>query len=72
MTENIFGWWCRRFPIIKDLRTHLTQSQKTIVATAILQNITVAWQEPEVDGEDENDDDDDGADDDINYGSLFQ
>ena len=48
MSENVFGRWVRRFPIIKDLRTFLTQSQKTILATAILQNIAVHWDEDDV------------------------
>ena len=53
MSENIFGRWCRRFPIIKDLRTHLPQSQKTVLATAILQNIAVQWNEEQVGNDDE-------------------
>ena len=39
MTENIFGRWKKRFPIITNLRTHLELSQKIIIATAILHNI---------------------------------
>jgi hypothetical protein len=63
MTENIFGRWVKRFPIIKDLRTFLTQSQKTILATAILQNIAVHWDEDDVDVADDapHDDGDDGG-----------
>ena len=29
MTENIFGRWKKRFPILTNLRTHLELSQKT-------------------------------------------
>ena len=39
MTENIFGRWKKRFPILTNLRTHLELSQKIIIATAILHNI---------------------------------
>ena len=53
MTECIFGRLIRRFPILKDLRTHLKQSHKTILAAVILQNIATEWQEEDVPGEDE-------------------
>jgi hypothetical protein len=39
MTENLFGIWKRRFPILKALRTDFSLSQKTVVATAVLFNI---------------------------------
>ena len=39
MTENLFGIWKRRFPILKALRTDFRLSQKIIVATAVLFNI---------------------------------
>ena len=45
MSENIFGRWKRRFPILRQLRCHLELSQKIIVATAILENIATAWNE---------------------------
>jgi hypothetical protein len=45
MTENIYGIWKKRFPIITHLRTHLPQSMKIIVATAILHNLSVLWGE---------------------------
>ena len=34
---------------MKDLRTHLLQVQKTIMATAILQNMATDWSEEDVD-----------------------
>ena len=34
---------------MKDLRTHLLQAQKTIMATAILQNMATDWSEEDVD-----------------------
>ena len=34
---------------MKDLRTHLLQAQKTIMATAILQNMASDWCEEDVD-----------------------
>ena len=43
MTEDIFGCWKKRFPILCNLRCHLELSQKIIVTTAILENIAHAW-----------------------------
>ena len=43
MTEDIFGCWKKRFPILRNLRCHLELSQKIIVTTAILENIAHAW-----------------------------
>ena len=43
MTEDIFGRWKKRFPILRNLRCHLELSQKIIVTTAILENIAHAW-----------------------------
>ena len=42
-TEDIFGRWKKRFPILRNLRCHLELSQKIIVTTAILENIAHAW-----------------------------
>lgn len=56
MTENIFGRWKQRFPILMDLRTEVTLSQKIILATAILHNIATLWSEELPDGEVENGD----------------
>ena len=55
MTENIFGRWKKRFPIITNLRTHLELSQKIIIATAILHNIATLWSDPLPEGEEEDD-----------------
>ena len=55
MTENIFGRWKKRFPIITNLRTHLQLSQKIIIATAILHNIATLWSDPLPEGEEEDD-----------------
>ena len=57
MTENIFGRWKTRFPIITNLRTHLELSQKIIIATAILHNIATLWNEQLPEGEEEPDQD---------------
>ena len=37
---------------MKDNRTHLRQAQKTILATAILENIAVLWKDEELEGDD--------------------
>ena len=58
MTENIFGMWKQRFPILRDLRCHLTLSQKIIVATAILENMAREWGEEPIEDENEEDDGD--------------
>ena len=49
------GTWKRRFPILKAMRTELQLSQKIIVATGILFNISRMWKDegPEDDGDSE-------------------
>ena len=62
MSENLFGIWKRRFPILKGLRTHFELSQKIVVATAILFNFGRMMNDepPENDdGEDSDDNSDD-------------
>lgn len=41
MTENIFGIWKRRFPILKNMRCHYENAKKIIIATAVLHNIGI-------------------------------
>ena len=53
MSENLFGVWKKRFPILKALRTDFEFSQRIIVATAILFNLG------RMEGEEESDDDSD-------------
>lgn len=62
MSENIYGVWKRRFPIIKSLRTGFLFSQKIICATAILFNLGRMWAEEDL--EEEENEDADGNDDD--------
>ena len=66
MSENIFGQWKRRFPILKSFRTDLDLSQKIIIATAILFNIGKLWNDQmnEEDEEDEQDEEEDEQDED--------
>ena len=61
MSENQFGVWKKRFPILKGLRTHFELSQKIVVATAILFNFgrMINDDPPEDDDEEESDDDSD-------------
>ena len=61
MSENQFGVWKKRFPILKGLRTHFELSQKIVVATAILFNFGRMLNDdpPEDDDEEESDDDSD-------------
>ena len=65
MSENIFGVWKRRFPILRNLCIHLELSQKVILATAILENMARAWGE-----EDPEDDREEGDDHDDHHGHV--
>ena len=60
MSENIYGVWKRRFPILREMRMNLVTCQKIIVATGILFNIGRRWgdEEPEEDGVDDDEADD--------------
>ena len=57
MTENLFGIWKRRFPILKALRTDFVLSQKIIVATAILFNLGRMFDDEPPDDDDPDNDD---------------
>ena len=67
MSECIYGAWKRRFPILKNMRTDFSLSQKIIVATGVLANLARMWGDdlPEEEQEDDHTDDDD--DDDGNF-----
>ena len=43
MTEDTFGMWKKRWPIIDDLRLHVENAMAVIEATAILHNISLEW-----------------------------
>ena len=64
MSENIYGRWKKRFPILKNMRTDLELSQKIIISTAVLHNIAqILGDEDFDDGYDEDesrDEEDDG------------
>ena len=45
MSENIFGTWKRRFPILRNLRVSLEFAQRIILCTAILENMARRWRE---------------------------
>ena len=63
MSECLFGSWKRRFPIIKNLRTHYELSQKIILATAVLFNLARMWEdEMNEEGSDDDDATEDGGD----------
>ena len=57
MSENIYGVLKRRFPILRNMRTHLVASQKIIIATGILFNIGRQLGDEEPEADDEEDDD---------------
>ena len=45
-TEQIFCMWSKRFPIIKSMRNHYKYSLEIFMATAVLHNLAVLWNEP--------------------------
>jgi hypothetical protein len=52
MTENIIGLWKRKFPNLKlGIRTKVSFACDIIVATAVLHNLAVRWNEPDPGGE---------------------
>ena len=48
MSECIFGQWKSKFPILKQMRHSLKTSQKIIIATAVLFNISTLWGEEDI------------------------
>ena len=70
MTENLFGIWKRKFPILNALRTDFSLSQEIIIACAILFNLgRLAIEEDEEDDDSEQDTDNDSdSDSDDNAG----
>ena len=54
-SENIFGMWKMRLPIIKHVRLNHYNAMEAVFATAVLHNYCVHRNEPELhmDGEDE-------------------
>ena len=71
MSENIYGVWKRRFPILKAMRTEMVLSQKIIIATALLFNISRMWRDDGPDDEDsDSDDEEHGGDGDARQESV--
>ena len=70
MLENVYGRWKKSFLSIKKLRMKLESSQKTIVVTAILYNISRLWGEEEDNKDDESDDSSDESECDDDGGSV--
>ena len=60
MSECVYGRWKKRFPILRQMRTHFELSQKIIVATAILLNIGQLWEDYGLEDEEKDSDSDDG------------
>ncbi len=48
-TENIYGMLKQRFPCLFGLRNNLPNAQKTIIACAVLHNMTILWHDEEPD-----------------------
>ena len=67
MSENLYGVWKRRFPVLKSLRTHFELSQKIVVATGVLFNIGRFWGD---DTPEEGEEAPEGGDDDQNRQGL--
>ena len=58
MSEHHFGRLKKRFPLLRQLRTHLPLSQKTILACTVVHNLLSRWRNPvpedaEEDGDDQ-------------------
>ena len=51
MSENVFGRWKNRFPILRQLRVFLPLAQEIILGTAILCNIAFGINEPDMEGD---------------------
>ena len=58
MSENVFGRWKNRFPILRQLRVFLPLAQEIILGTAILCNIAFVINEPDMEGDLVREDDD--------------
>ena len=43
MTENIYGMWKKRFPLIKHIRLHVNNAVRVITASAVLHNMAIEW-----------------------------
>jgi hypothetical protein len=43
MSENVYALWKRRFPILKALRGHVADCQDIVLATAVLKNMALLW-----------------------------
>ena len=73
MSEGLYGVWKRRFPILKNMRTHYVLSQKIILSTAILFNMARMWSDngPEEE-EDDSDEDGDGQEEEDDDGVIVQ
>ena len=54
MSECIYGRWKRRFPVIKHIRNHTPLARDIILATAILHNLSIYWNEELPDDGDDN------------------
>ena len=59
MSENQFGVWKKRFPILKGLRTRFELSQKIVVATAIRFNFGRMLNDDPLEDDDEEESDHD-------------
>ena len=57
MTEDTFGQWKRRFPVLRSLRTFVPKSQNIILATAILHNMAKVWLEEDFSDDEEEEED---------------
>jgi hypothetical protein len=47
MSENVYGVWKKRFPILREMRNWYPLAKEVIIATAILHNIAILWKDEE-------------------------
>ena len=48
MTENVYGIWKKRFPVMTNLRFHHAKAMKAVLATAILHNYAISRNDTDV------------------------
>jgi DDE superfamily endonuclease len=51
MSENVFGIWKRRFPCLRNMRSHYEKAKKMVIATAVLHNLAILLNEDDLEDE---------------------
>jgi hypothetical protein len=51
MTENVYGQWKARFPVLRNMRFHHDRAMSVVMATAILHNMAIEFRDEPVVGD---------------------